>query len=381
MPLPSTAPITLPVATPPVPPSSNTAGGDDTPFARMLSTERSTSQDDADAAPREPGRAGAARAQPGKHAMRDGKPRSVDGRDDTPARDGTISEALTTEAEAQRTGDAHDDTAITDPALAGWIAALHPAAARPAGDGGDAIDTHGKGAKPDTLTLDASSPRSTNAAALSRADKDERDAGQRLAAALAADDAAHGDAAADDTRGQALAQAPRFELPKIGELASAHAPVHAEQRAEPGAAPVVVEVATPVTTPEFKEALGVHVSVLARDGVQQAELHLNPTDMGPISVQIALDGTRAQVDFGAASSATRQAIEAGLPALAAALRDAGFTLAGGGVSQHAGGQPGQREGTGEGGNRRASRIGDGADGAPARRVSMRLPQGAVDLYA
>jgi flagellar hook-length control protein FliK len=114
--------------------------------------------------------------------------------------------------------------------------------------------------------------------------------------------------------------------------------------------------------------------------VQRAELHLNPAEMGPISVQIALDGARAQVDFGADSFATRQIIEAGLPELAAALRDAGFTLAGGGVSQHARGQ--SEGGSSDGGKPPSGASADTSAEAPAaRRVQLRTAQGAVDLYA
>ena len=39
-------------------------------------------------------------------------------------------------------------------------------------------------------------------------------------------------------------------------------------------------LAAPGTT-EFAPALGAQVSVLIRDGVSQARLHLNPADMGP----------------------------------------------------------------------------------------------------
>ena len=150
------------------------------------------------------------------------------------------------------------------------------------------------------------------------------------------------------------------------------------------AAPVAIAVPTPATAPEFREALGVQVSVLARDGVQKAELHLNPAEMGPISVQIALDGTKAQVDFGADSFQTRQVIESGLPELAAALRDAGFTLSGGGVSQHPrGGQPG--DGTNDGrqasGERRIDGVGGTAGASAPRSVNVRMSQGGVDLYA
>lgn len=101
------------------------------------------------------------------------------------------------------------------------------------------------------------------------------------------------------------------------------------------AAHEVATVAAPVGSPEFAEALAIHVSVLVSAGAQRAELHLNPADMGPVSVQIVVDGTQAQVDFGADLAATRQAIEASLPELASALREAGMTLHSGGVSQHA----------------------------------------------
>jgi flagellar hook-length control protein FliK len=152
----------------------------------------------------------------------------------------------------------------------------------------------------------------------------------------------------------------------------------------PAEAPTVVSLPTPVDAPEFTQALGVQVSVLAADGVQQAELHLNPAEMGPISVQIAIDGTQAQVDFGADMASTRQLIESGLPELASALRDAGFTLTGGGVSQQA--RQGSSEGgqgRGEGSSRSRSSVGgvEAAEAATPRRSTARVSAGGVDLYA
>ncbi len=138
-----------------------------------------------------------------------------------------------------------------------------------------------------------------------------------------------------------------------------------------------------VGSPEFPQELGVQLSVLARDGVQEAELHLNPAEMGPVSVQIVMDGTQARIDFGADVAATRHAIEAGLPELASALRDAGFTLAGGGVSQHAGGRQGSEgDGARRDGSAARSKLSstDGGESAP-RAVRTRVSAGGVDLYA
>ena len=154
---------------------------------------------------------------------------------------------------------------------------------------------------------------------------------------------------------------------------------------------LAVQVSTPADAPEFREALGVQVSLLARDGVHSAELHLNPAEMGPISVHIVMDGAQARVDFGADSANTRELIESGLPELAAALRDAGFTLAGGGVSQHSAGSQGRSPDSADsrsnaaaaGASRAARRSVDTLAEVPLAQASMRMrvPHSGLDLYA
>jgi flagellar hook-length control protein FliK len=180
-----------------------------------------------------------------------------------------------------------------------------------------------------------------------------------------------------------------------GASAGAHATSDVATAAPPGTGLVAgnmpnagtVATATlpvPMHAPEFAAAFGVQVSVLAKDGVQHAELHLNPAEMGPVSIQITLDGTQARVDFGADAAATRHAIEAGLPELASALRDAGFTLAGGGVAQHSASNGGGDDRNGEGGraaSSRASALPSRELDAAAARVTRRIADGGVDLYA
>ena len=141
-------------------------------------------------------------------------------------------------------------------------------------------------------------------------------------------------------------------------------------------------VATPVDSPDFAAAFGLQVSLLAKDGVQQAELHLNPADLGPVSIHIALTGSEARIDFGADLAATRHAIEQGLPELASALRDAGFTLAGGGVSQHAGERPGSDDGS-AGDRHRHRRLAPIAavDAPSLARAARAAGAHGVDLYA
>ena len=163
---------------------------------------------------------------------------------------------------------------------------------------------------------------------------------------------------------------------------AAHEPL---QQAAPGsdAAALATTLPVPVDSPEFASAFGVQVSVFARDGVQHAELHLNPAEMGPVSIAITLDGSQARVEFGADLAATRQAIENGLPELASALRDAGFTLAGGGVAQHSrsGGGQNDDDPAGRAGQRRGEARRSEALEATGHRTTHRIAAGGVDLYA
>ena len=168
--------------------------------------------------------------------------------------------------------------------------------------------------------------------------------------------------------------------------------------ATPGAGSVVTlakaaalheaRIATAVTDPGFAPALGATLTLLARDGVEQARLNLHPAEMGPITVQIAVSGTAARVDFHADVAATRAALEAALPALASALQDAGLSLSGGGVFQssvdaQAGQASGGQAGQGDDQRPRRNPLHDTTAGANAAlpRSPTRAPRGIVDLVA
>ena len=145
-------------------------------------------------------------------------------------------------------------------------------------------------------------------------------------------------------------------------------------------APAEARIAAPVDSPAFAPALGAQVSLFVHNGLHSASLQLNPAEMGPVSVRIALEGSTAQVEFQADRASTRQAIEASLPALAAALRDAGINLAGGGVfEQHSGRQP-PREDTAPS-KRDGPQGRDFATGPLNRPVTRNQRRGLIDLVA
>jgi flagellar hook-length control protein FliK len=177
--------------------------------------------------------------------------------------------------------------------------------------------------------------------------------------------------------------APGNALAAIGTVGAFAGAPHAAPPAA-AAAPPSVTIGAPFGTPAFAPALAASVSLLARDGVQEARLQLHPAELGPIAVQIALDGVQARVDFTAEVAATRHAIEAGLPELASALREAGLTLAGGGVFQQArdAQQGAPQDGTNHAGGSRGQAGEAHEDGLPARSVAQRrVAVGGVDEYA
>ena len=117
-----------------------------------------------------------------------------------------------------------------------------------------------------------------------------------------------------------------------------------------------------------------------REGVHHARLELNPAEMGPLTVQIQIDGDRAQVHLAAENAHTRQALEQSMPQLAGGLREAGLTLSGGGVFE----QPRQPQA------RRGARFTGAADSADAAvsatlaaapTLQMAQRRGVVDLMA
>lgn len=371
----------------------------DTGFARMLSQRQAMAQDaakpavaDKTAAPAadEPAHAPALSASAQPAARRATQGERPPAKTEKPAAPDTAKAGSAKAAEGEEAAAADEvgaDPESIDPALADWLAAQNfpvppaeaPATGRARGlaSAGDEASLTGplaKGAASGKAGVELGTKLRDDAAQdtahTAHASRDKPDA----LAAEPSSSAAAWQAAAERVNAPAELQA-RQEAPALGALGAAQAPTIA--RANEAALPVSVTLPTPATAPEFAQSLGVQVSVLVRGGVQQAELHLNPAEMGPISVQIALDGNQAQVNFGADSATTRQIIENGLPELAAALRDAGFTLSGGGVQ-------GQARGRGEGG---AGEQGAGRQGSPSetevtpQRINARVSAGGVDLYA
>lgn len=123
----------------------------------------------------------------------------------------------------------------------------------------------------------------------------------------------------------------------------------AQQSHVTGAAAAVPRVAVPVSQPGWSEAFAQRVVWMAGQQQSTAELHLNPPELGPVSIMLSLDNDQASVFFSSPHIPVREAIENALPNLREALGQAGIQLGETGVSaesfrRDAGGQEQQGRG-------------------------------------
>lgn len=356
-------PAALPPAAQPSLPA-NSAGGPS--FAQFLTEQASPPpppQNERDAEPgpsdsaAEPEQAAPA-ATPRRIAAQTAKPaaqqRAAEG---VPKADAKATPAGRTDAQAATDAVAADEEELTEtPELKEFTALIGMQATAPDATAAAAkADAHrGRTA----AAVDEGSPgrMAPNAATTSgtptdaTAGKDR--AADRLAAAGAAAAAKPGDLRADAYTARASTESLQVTGSPAGSDPTGAAPPAPAHAAAPSFAAVLAQalpapaappdaasattyanVQAPLHGPAFAPELGARVSLMAVGGVQQAELQLNPADMGPVTVQIVVDGSQAQVSFHALQAETRQALEQSLPDLAAALQGQGLTLSGGGVFQ------------------------------------------------
>lgn len=65
---------------------------------------------------------------------------------------------------------------------------------------------------------------------------------------------------------------------------------------------------------------------MAREGVQQAELRLNPAHLGPLEVRLSMQNEQTNVTFVASNAAARDALEQALPRLRESFNESGLAL-------------------------------------------------------
>jgi flagellar hook-length control protein FliK len=100
------------------------------------------------------------------------------------------------------------------------------------------------------------------------------------------------------------------------------------------AAPVpTVSVHADVDSADFPQGVADKVFLAVDNGWSSAKLSVNPPQLGPIELQIAVQGAHAQIAMSTHSAVTREALESSMPRLRDMLNSQGFTQVSVDISQ------------------------------------------------
>ena len=86
-------------------------------------------------------------------------------------------------------------------------------------------------------------------------------------------------------------------------------------------------ISASIQSPQWGQQMTEQVSVMLRGGVQQAEIKLNPANLGPMEIKLSLNDDQASVSFVAQHAPVRDALDAALPRLREMLEEQGLNLA------------------------------------------------------
>lgn len=98
--------------------------------------------------------------------------------------------------------------------------------------------------------------------------------------------------------------------------------------------PAIINLHAPVGSEQWSQALGERVQWLADQNFTQAQIKLNPAQLGPIEIRVQVNGDQATVQFTAHNHLTRDALEQAMPRLRDMLGANGFNTVDVNVAQH-----------------------------------------------
>jgi flagellar hook-length control protein FliK len=143
---------------------------------------------------------------------------------------------------------------------------------------------------------------------------------------------------------------------------------------------------TPIGAQGWDQALGQRVVWMVAQRNPTAEIHVNPPDLGPLSVTVNVNNNTASATFVAAHAATRDAITDAMPRLKNMLAESGISLGQVTVSAESFSQGGSGAGQSNFAPRDSSTSASGQASATAAVLvspvtSARSAQGLVDTFA
>ncbi len=82
----------------------------------------------------------------------------------------------------------------------------------------------------------------------------------------------------------------------------------------------------PFFNPRFNDVVSNQVLWMSKQGINQADIHLNPAELGPITVRLQQNGQETSVQFVVAHPATKEQLEQALPRLRDVFQHGGLQL-------------------------------------------------------
>lgn len=128
-----------------------------------------------------------------------------------------------------------------------------------------------------------------------------------------------------------------------GERSSSFVPVTSVTHTAPTMQQASHATATPVTTvpapvltqelgsPAWQQALSQQVSMFTRNGIHNAEIRLNPAELGVIKINLRMNSDQANLHFVSENHQVRAVLEAAMPQLRTSLAESGINLNAGSV--------------------------------------------------
>ncbi|MDH5230197.1 MAG: flagellar hook-length control protein FliK [Gammaproteobacteria bacterium] len=146
-----------------------------------------------------------------------------------------------------------------------------------------------------------------------------------------------------------------------------------------------LSLSTPIHNPDWQQGFAQRIAIVVQNQLQQADIRLNPPELGAINIRLNINQDQANVVFSSPHGVVRDAIEAAIPRLRDMLNEQGLNLANVDVSaqtpqkQHQEYTASQNSGAKNGDEfGKASWSNTEADEVKPRHYSSR---GLVDFYA
>jgi len=148
--------------------------------------------------------------------------------------------------------------------------------------------------------------------------------------------------------------------------------------------PAMMTIATSMRQQGWDRAMGERLVFMARNGIQEAQIQVNPRQLGPIDIKVSVNQEQqTHVTFVTTTNAAREVVDAAMPRLREMFDQAGLNLAESEVSQREQQQSGKGESADDEGTANGQ-VANGVEGEQdeviASQVGYIQPSG-LDLFA